>query len=50
MKMVFQLADVLDELNAGNDDLQIESIPWIQKSDNTPITTTACRPDGTFPR
>lgn len=49
MKMVFQLADVLNEINAGNDDLQIEFIPWIQKSNNTPITTTARRPDGTFP-
>jgi hypothetical protein len=50
MKMVFQLAEVLNEMNAGKDKkLQIEFIPWIQKANNTPITTTARRPDGTFP-
>jgi monoamine oxidase len=48
-KMVFQLADVLNEMNADKDEkLQIEFITWIQKANNTPITTTARRPDGTF--
>lgn len=48
-RMVYQLADVLNELNAGNDSLQVKLIPWIQTSDNTPMTTNMRRPDGTFP-
>ncbi|TKX21863.1 L-amino-acid oxidase-2 [Elsinoe australis] len=48
-KMVFQLADVLNEINAGNEELQVRFIPWIQSADNTPLTTNKRRPDGTFP-
>ncbi|KAH7151763.1 L-amino-acid oxidase [Dactylonectria estremocensis] len=48
-RMVYQLADILNGLNAGNESLQVNFIPWIQSSDNTPVTTTKRRPDGTFP-
>lgn len=48
-RMVYQLADVLNGLNTGNDSLQIKFIPWIQSSENTPVTTNKRRPDGTFP-
>lgn len=48
-RMVFQLADVLNEMNAGNDTLQVKFIPWIQSSANTPVTTSKRRPDGTWP-
>ncbi|KAH6900567.1 L-amino-acid oxidase [Thelonectria olida] len=48
-RMVFQLADVLNEMNAGNDSLQVKFIPWIQSSANTPVTTSKRRPDGTWP-
>ncbi|PNS15318.1 Polyamine oxidase [Sphaceloma murrayae] len=48
-KMVYQLADVLNGINAGNEELQVRFIPWIQTSPNTPLTTTKRRPDGTFP-
>ncbi|KAF7548795.1 hypothetical protein G7Z17_g6830 [Cylindrodendrum hubeiense] len=48
-RMVYQLADVLNGLNTGNDSLQVKFIPWIQSSDNTPVSTTKRRPDGTFP-
>lgn len=48
-KMIFQLADVLNELNAGNESMKVEFIPWIQTSPNTPVNTKKRRPDGTFP-
>ncbi|KAF4451642.1 L-amino-acid oxidase [Fusarium albosuccineum] len=48
-RMVFQLADVLNKINAGNKKLQVDFIDWIQSSPNTPVTTTKRRPDGTFP-
>lgn len=48
-RMVFQLADILNEFNAGNDTLQVEFIEWIQSSPNTPTQSPFRRPDGTFP-
>ncbi|KAM0492481.1 hypothetical protein ACHAP8_009836 [Fusarium lateritium] len=48
-RMVFQLADVLNEMNAGNKSLQVEFWDWIQSSPNTPVDTPFRRPDGTFP-
>lgn len=48
-RMIFQLADVLNELNAGNDELQVEFLEWIQNAPNTPADTPFRRPDGTFP-
>ncbi|KAI9150641.1 L-amino-acid oxidase [Paramyrothecium foliicola] len=48
-RMVFQLADILNELNAGNDTLQVKFWDWIQTSPNTPVSTSKRRPDGTFP-
>ncbi|KAF2638428.1 L-amino acid oxidase-like protein LaoA [Massarina eburnea CBS 473.64] len=49
-RMVFQLADVLNEVNKDEDPaLQINFIPWIQKSDNAPVVTSKRRPDGTVP-
>ncbi|CEI60003.1 hypothetical protein FVEN_g8193 [Fusarium venenatum] len=48
-RMVFQLADVLNEMNAGSKSLQVEFWDWIQSSPNTPVDTPFRRPDGTFP-
>ncbi|KAF2845716.1 L-amino-acid oxidase [Plenodomus tracheiphilus IPT5] len=49
-KMIFQLADILNELNKDNDPaLQVNFIPWIQTSANAPVATTQRRPDGTIP-
>lgn len=48
-RMIFQLADVLNELNAGNETLQLKFWDWIQSSPNTPANTPFRRPDGTFP-
>lgn len=48
-RMIFQLADVLNELNAGNDSVQVKFWEWIQSSPNTPVDTPFRRPDGTFP-
>jgi len=49
-RMIFQLADVLNELNAGkNDDLKVEFWDWMQSSPNTPVDTPFRRPDGTIP-
>ncbi|KAH7145505.1 L-amino-acid oxidase [Dactylonectria estremocensis] len=48
-RMVFQLADVLNEMNASNETLQVKFSNWIQSSPNTPVTTSKRRPDGTFP-
>ncbi|KAF6798188.1 l-amino acid oxidase [Colletotrichum sojae] len=49
-KMIYQLADVLNEMNKNADpSLQVKFIPWIQVSDNAPVATTKRRPDGTVP-
>ncbi|KEY68538.1 hypothetical protein S7711_08812 [Stachybotrys chartarum IBT 7711] len=48
-RMVFQLIDVVNELNADNDTLQVKLIEWIQSSANTPVQSPFRRPDGTFP-
>ncbi|CAG9979836.1 unnamed protein product [Clonostachys byssicola] len=48
-RMVFQLADVMNELNAGNETLQVKFWEWIQSSPNTPADTPFRRPDGTIP-
>ncbi|KAJ4310684.1 hypothetical protein N0V94_008325 [Neodidymelliopsis sp. IMI 364377] len=49
-KMVFQLADVLNEMNKDGDPaLQVKFIDWIQVSDNAPVATSKRREDGTVP-
>jgi hypothetical protein len=50
-KMVFQLAEVLNEMNGGNDsDLAVKFIPWIQSNANTPANSRGYRlPDGRIP-
>ncbi|CBX94170.1 similar to L-amino acid oxidase LaoA [Plenodomus lingam JN3] len=49
-KMIFQLADILNEINKDNDPaLQVKFVPWIQTSTNAPVATTKRRPDGTVP-
>ncbi|OLN81297.1 L-amino-acid oxidase 1 [Colletotrichum chlorophyti] len=49
-KMIYQLADILNEINADADpSLQVKFIPWIQVSDNAPVATTKRRADGTVP-
>lgn len=49
-KMIFQLADILNEMNKDEDPaLQVTFAPWIQTSANTPVATTKRRPDGTVP-
>jgi monoamine oxidase len=48
-RMVFQLIDVMNEINAGNDTLHVKLIDWIQSSPNTPVQSNFRRPDGTFP-
>ncbi|KAF2227562.1 L-amino-acid oxidase [Elsinoe ampelina] len=48
-KMVYQVADVLNKINEGNEELQVKFISWIQSSPNTPVSTYKRRPDGTFP-
>ncbi|GKT51515.1 L-amino-acid oxidase [Colletotrichum spaethianum] len=51
-KMIYQLADVLNEINANagaDPSLQVKFIPWIQVSDNAPVATKKRRPDGTVP-
>jgi hypothetical protein len=49
-KMVFQLADVLNEMNKDGDPaLQVNFIDWIQVSDNAPVATSKRREDGTVP-
>ncbi|EGY16172.1 L-amino-acid oxidase [Verticillium dahliae VdLs.17] len=48
-RMIYQVADVLNKMNAGNDSLQVKFIDWIQTAANTPVSTTKRRPDGTFP-
>lgn len=48
-KMVFQLADVLNEQNDHDPDYAVNFIPFIQQSANEPSSTTKRRPDGTVP-
>ncbi|KAH8170865.1 flavin containing amine oxidoreductase domain-containing protein [Sarocladium implicatum] len=50
-KMVFQLAEVLNEMNGGNtSDLAVNFIPWIQSSPNLPANSRGYRmPDGRIP-
>ncbi|KAF4930708.1 L-amino-acid oxidase [Colletotrichum viniferum] len=49
-KMIYQLADVLNEINKDADPaLQINFIPWLAVSDNAPVATKQRRPDGTVP-
>ncbi|KAK3051840.1 hypothetical protein LTR09_007140 [Extremus antarcticus] len=48
-KMVFQLADVLNDQNSHNPDYAVKFIEWIQSSANAPTSTTKRRPDGTIP-
>lgn len=49
-RMVFQLAGVLNKLNADRPDLQVNFIPWIQNSPNVPAASGGNRlPDGRIP-
>ncbi|ORX99882.1 hypothetical protein BCR34DRAFT_495074 [Clohesyomyces aquaticus] len=48
-RMVFQLAEVLNEMNGHDPDWAVSFIPWIQNSKNTPVSTSKRRPDGTIP-
>ena len=48
-RMVFQLADVLNEQNGHDPDMAVEFIKWIQKSSGQASSTTLRRPDGTVP-
>ncbi|KAL3426020.1 L-amino-acid oxidase [Phlyctema vagabunda] len=48
-KMVFQLAEKLNEMNGHDPAYAVNFIPWIQSSANTPVSTLARRPDGTIP-
>ncbi|PWY64341.1 amine oxidase [Aspergillus eucalypticola CBS 122712] len=51
MRLVLQLADVLNELNAdANPELRVNFIPWIQNNPNVPADTGGVRlPDGRIP-
>lgn len=49
-RMVFQLARVLNEMNADRPDLQVNFIPWVQSSPNVPASTGGNRlPNGLIP-
>ncbi|KAF1911923.1 hypothetical protein BDU57DRAFT_523165 [Ampelomyces quisqualis] len=49
-KMVFQLADVLNQLNGNASDLMVKFIPWIQSSPNVPANSNGYRlPNGRIP-
>lgn len=49
-KMVFQLADVLNQLNGNDSDLAVNFIPWIQSSPNVPAASGGIRkPNGLIP-
>lgn len=50
-KMVFQLADVLNQMNGGNtSSLAVNFIPWIQSSPNVPGNSNGFRlPNGRIP-
>ncbi|TVY85261.1 L-amino-acid oxidase [Lachnellula suecica] len=48
-KMVFQLADAINNLNGNDSALMVKFIKWIQSSPNTPASTSFRLPDGTVP-
>ncbi|KAK5166985.1 uncharacterized protein LTR77_007714 [Saxophila tyrrhenica] len=48
-RMVFQLAEVLNEQNKHDPDYAVNFIKWIQSSANAPASTSKRRPDGTVP-
>jgi monoamine oxidase len=49
-KMVFQLGDVLNQLNGNASDLLVKFIPWIQSSPNVPANSNGYRlPNGRIP-
>jgi monoamine oxidase len=49
-KMVFQLGDVLNQLNGNASDLMVKFIPWIQSSPNVPANSNGYRlPNGRIP-
>lgn len=49
-KMVFQLADTLNELNQHNESLAVNFIPWYQSSPNAPANSNGFRlPNGRIP-
>ncbi|KAJ5160470.1 uncharacterized protein N7482_007474 [Penicillium canariense] len=49
-RMVFQLAGVLNQMNADRPDLQVNFIPWVQSSPNVPAASGGNRlPDGRIP-
>jgi monoamine oxidase len=49
-KMVFQLGEVLNELNGNDPELEVKFIPWIQSSPNVPANSRGYRmPNGLIP-
>ena len=49
-RMVFQLASLLNKMNANNSDLHVNFIPWIQNGPNVPADSGGVRlPDGRIP-
>lgn len=49
-KMVFQLGDVLNQMNGNASDLMVKFIPWIQSSPNVPANSNGYRlPNGRIP-
>jgi monoamine oxidase len=48
-RMVFQLADVLNEQNGHDPEFAVEFIKWIQAASGDPSSTAKRRPDGTVP-
>lgn len=49
-KMVFQLGDVLNQMNSNDSALAVNFIPWIQSSDNVPGNSNGFRlPNGRIP-
>ncbi|KAK5073828.1 hypothetical protein LTR51_004411 [Lithohypha guttulata] len=42
-KMVFQLADVLNQMNGNDPGLAVNFIPWIQSSPNVPVNSRGIR-------
>lgn len=48
-RLVFQLADKLNEINGNESSYAVNFIPWIQRSANQPVDTPARNSDGTVP-